>query len=126
MTDADEEPQEDAGLVRPYVIAGGTTVPEDDGRLLLITLVTAAGQPSLPMSASPEKQRLRDLCSGGYLSVAELAGYVQLPLGIVRVLLAEMMDAGHIQPRETPRQAQQVDVKILEEVLHGLRSLAPR
>jgi hypothetical protein len=117
---ADEEPS-GPGLVRPYVIAGDTAVPDDGGGLLLITLVTASdGAP--PSATSPEKRHLWEVCSGGYLSVAETAGYVQLPLGIVKILLADLADSGHLLTREPVLPAQHIDVQVLQEVLHGLRA----
>ncbi len=120
MTNPGEERSADAGLVRAYVITGDTAVP-DDGGLLLITLVTAADQP-LPPSASPEKRRLWDLCSGGYLSVAEIAGHMRLPLGIVKILLSGLAADGHLLTRDAPPPAQHVDTQVLQEVLHGLRT----
>lgn len=32
------------------------------------------------------------MCSGGYLSVAELAGHTQLPLGVLKILLSSLAE----------------------------------
>lgn len=121
MTEHGDEEPLSPGLVRPYVITGDTAVPDDGGGLLLITLVTASdGAP--PSATSPEKRQLWEICSGGYLSVAETAGYMELPLGIVKVLLADLAESGHLLTREPPSPAQHIDTQILQEVLHGLRA----
>ena len=110
-------------LVRPYVITKGRGLP-DDGDLSLITLVTAAaaGQPQRPSRLSPEEQSLLDLCSAGYLSVAEIAGHSHFPLGVVRILLASLMEGGHLTTRPPVARARLADREILEEVLNGLRA----
>ncbi|MDQ0389696.1 hypothetical protein J2S54_006516 [Streptomyces sp. DSM 42143] len=109
-------------LVRPYVITKGRGLPDDE-HLSLITLVTAAeGDPQRPLRLSPEEQSLLDLCSAGYLSVAEIAGHTHFPLGVVRILLASLMEGGHLMTRPPVARARLADKEILEEVLNGLRA----
>jgi hypothetical protein len=109
-------------LVRPYVITKGRGLPDEDD-LSLITLVTAsADQQQRPARLSPEEQSLLDLCSAGYLSVAEIAGHTHFPLGVVRILLASLMEGGHLMTRPPVARARLADREILEEVLNGLRA----
>ncbi|MFE1588365.1 DUF742 domain-containing protein [Streptomyces sp. NPDC059402] len=122
MTGQDGWQSEAPELVRPYVITKGRGLP-DDGDLSLITLVTAsAEQQQRPARLSPEEQSLLDLCSAGYLSVAEIAGHSHFPLGVVRILLASLMEGGHLTTRPPVARARLADREILEEVLHGLRA----
>lgn len=122
MTGQDGWQPEAPELVRPYVITKGRGLP-DDGDLSLITLVTAsAGQSQRPARLSPEEQSLLDLCSAGYLSVAEIAGHTHFPLGVVRILLASLMEGGHLMTRPPVARARLADKEILEEVLNGLRA----
>ncbi|AZM79487.1 DUF742 domain-containing protein [Streptomyces sp. KPB2] len=122
MTGQDGWQPEAPELVRPYVITKGRGLP-DDGDLSLITLVTAsAEQQQRPARLSPEEQSLLDLCSAGYLSVAEIAGHSHFPLGVVRILLASLMEGGHLTTRPPVARARLADREILEEVLHGLRA----
>ncbi|WP_282085747.1 DUF742 domain-containing protein [Streptomyces tendae] len=121
MTGQDGWQPEAPELVRPYVITKGRGLP-DDGDLSLITLVTAADQPQRPSRLSPEEQSLLDLCSAGYLSVAEIAGHTHFPLGVVRILLASLMEGGHLMTRPPVARARLADKEILEEVLNGLRA----
>ncbi|MGW8064042.1 DUF742 domain-containing protein [Streptomyces ziwulingensis] len=121
MTGHDGWEPESAELVRPYVITKGRDLPEEE-QLSLITLVTAAGQTQRPARLSPEEQSLLDLCSAGYLSVAEIAGHTRFPLGVVRILLASLMEGGHLMTRPPVARARLADKEILEEVLNGLRA----
>lgn len=123
MTGHDGWEPEAAALVRPYVITKGRGLPDDE-QLSLITLVTAsAGHTQRPATRlSPEEQNLLDLCSAGYLSVAEIAGHTHYPLGVVRILLASLMEGGHVMTRPPVARAALADREILEEVLNGLRA----
>ncbi|CAM5570252.1 uncharacterized protein DUF742 [Streptomyces sp. BK208] len=122
MTGHDGRQPEAPELVRPYVITKGRGLPDEDD-LSLITLVTAAaGQPQRPARLSPEERSLLDLCSAGYLSVAEIAGHTHFPLGVVRILLASLMEGGHLMTRPPVARARLADREILEEVLNGLRA----
>lgn len=123
MTGHDAREPETPELVRPYVITKGRGLPDEE-EFSLITLVTAAPeQPGQrPARLSPEEQSLLDLCSAGYLSVAEIAGHTGLPLGVVRILLASLTEGGDLITRPPVRRAELADKEILEEVLYGLRA----
>ncbi|GHD23498.1 DUF742 domain-containing protein [Streptomyces galbus] len=122
MTGYDELEPQTPELVRPYVITKGRGLPDED-QLSLITLVTAvADHRQRPTRLSPEEQNLLDLCSAGYLSVAEIAGHTQLPLGVVKILLAALTEGGYLITRPPVQRAPLADRDILEEVLNGLRA----
>lgn len=113
-------PRRDRGLVRPYVVTDGRAHPTRN-TFDLVTLVFAARD--LPLTGfSPEKRRVMDLCRGGALSVAEVAGHLALPVSVTKVLLADLVDSGHVSTRPPIPQAQQPDVQLLQEVLDGLRA----
>ncbi|WP_121750795.1 DUF742 domain-containing protein [Streptomyces sp. E2N166] len=122
MTGRDGWEPEAAELVRPYVITKGRGLPDEDD-LSLITLVTASAEDARrPTRLSPEEQSLLELCSAGYLSVAEIAGHTHFPLGVVRILLASLMEGGYVTTRPPVAPARLADREILEEVLNGLRA----
>ena len=122
MTGSDALEPEAAELVRPYVITKGRGLP-DEAQLSLITLVTAAADhQQRPTRLSPEEQNLLDLCSAGYLSVAEVAGHTKLPLGVVKILLSALTEGGYLITRAPVQRAPLADKQILEEVLNGLRA----
>lgn len=117
----DEMEPEAAPLVRPYVITNGRTLL-DDNEFSLITLVTAADSAPRAGHLDPEKQRVLELCSGGYLAVAEIAGHTELPVGVVKILLSDLTAEGYLHTRAPIPPAKLVDRQILEEVLSGLQA----
>ncbi|MEV4950068.1 DUF742 domain-containing protein [Streptomyces sp. NPDC053755] len=122
MTGFGEPESEAAELVRPYVITKGRGLPDAE-QLTLITLVTAVDDhQQRPTRLSPEEQGLLDLCTAGYLSVAEIAGHTRLPMGVVKILLSSLTEAGYLITRPPVQRASLADKHILEEVLHGLRT----
>jgi Protein of unknown function (DUF742) len=126
MSAGDKWDARDAGpVVRPYALTGGRTEPADGEVLDLIAIVVASGKTAgMTDSAalSPEHRKILSLCQAP-ATVADLASDTALPLGVVRVLLADLIVRGQItvlpnQPiGELPR------AELLREVLHGLRAL---
>ncbi|MDF3298546.1 DUF742 domain-containing protein [Streptomyces tropicalis] len=121
MTAPGEEASVTSDFVRSYVITGGRSLPAADD-LALHTLVTLAPGRTAPLGAGPEVRAIWELCAGGYLSVAEVAGHLELPVGVARLLLTDLFEQGHLLRRAEPPRAQNVDRAILEKVLHGLHS----
>ncbi|MFE4971668.1 DUF742 domain-containing protein [Kitasatospora sp. NPDC056651] len=120
MTAGGEEQRVTGGFIRSYVITGGRELPSAEA-LSLITLVTIGPDQDLPALASPETQAIWQLCSGGYLSVAEVAARLELPVGVVRLLLTDLIREGRLLRRSAPPPAQAPDPRLLEKVLHGLQ-----
>ncbi|GGO48423.1 MULTISPECIES: DUF742 domain-containing protein [Streptomyces] len=114
-------------LVRPYAMTGGRTRPASSGvRFDLIALVSptqGATQPGDDVALGPEHRVLLDLCRAETQSVAELAAGADLPVGVVRVLLGDLLEEGRVQVRRPVPPAQLPDETILREVIDGLRAL---
>ncbi|MFD3499676.1 DUF742 domain-containing protein [Streptomyces sp. NPDC058676] len=113
-------------LVRPYAMTGGRTKPGPTGvRFDLIALVTLdAGAPGFDDTAlGPEHRALIDLCRPETQSVAELAAGADLPVGVVRVLLGDLLELGCVTVSRPVPPAQLPDERILREVIEGLRAL---
>lgn len=117
----DEDVEPVGELVRSYVIANGRVLPTAED-FSVTTLVTATDRASQSRMLSPESRAIVDLCAGGFLSVAEVAGHVRQPLGIVRALLADLAESSLIHTRAPVAMAERTDIEILEDVLHGLRT----
>jgi hypothetical protein len=112
-------------VVRPYALTGGRTDPAGGAVLDLISVVVAAGPPPAAAASrrlNPEHRKLIGLCQEP-MTVADAAADMALPLGVVRVLLADLIQQKLItlQPRRTARP--QTNPDLLREVLNGLRSL---
>lgn len=112
---------ESVDLVRPYVITNGQELPRGD-EFELVTLVTAADGGARRAQLDPERRALVELCCGGYLSVAEIAGHIGLPIGVIRVLLSDLAGNGQIVTRNPVPTAQLTDIQVLQEVLDGLQT----
>ncbi|MFD3869954.1 DUF742 domain-containing protein [Streptomyces sp. NPDC058623] len=114
-------------LVRPYAMTGGRTKPGPHGvRFDLIALVVvdpdASGDADEAL-LGPEHRALLGSCRSETQSVAELAADADLPVGVVRVLLGDLLEAGHVKVSRPVPPAQLPDVRILREVIEGLRAL---
>ncbi|WP_030296775.1 DUF742 domain-containing protein [Streptomyces katrae] len=121
----------DAGpLVRPYALTGGRTKPGPHGvRFDLIALVVMDNEGALGTDAAaesllgPEHRALLGLCRSETQSVAELAADADLPVGVVRVLLGDLLEGGHVKVSRPVPPARLPDERILREVIEGLRAL---
>lgn len=107
-------------LVRPYVITQGRELPSDRD-FSVATLVKATDTALQSRVLAPESRQILQLCSRGFLSVAEIAGQTELPLGIVRVLLSQLREDQLITTRAPIPLAQQADKQLLKDVLNGLK-----
>jgi uncharacterized protein DUF742 len=110
---------EEAGpLVRPYAMTGGRT-RTDQADLDLITLVVASrGRHAETDSMDPEYVSILTLCQSP-TSVAEISATLNLPLGVVKVLLGDLID----QKLVNFRTALSPDNDVLQAVLNGIRRL---
>ncbi len=114
---------EDAGaVVRPYALTRGRTRPAG-GRLDLIALITAArGAPHDATGLGPEHLALLRICQRP-TSVADLASDLDLPVGVVRILLGDLRERALISVHNPVPAARLPDRRILQEVVDGLRRL---
>jgi hypothetical protein len=114
---------EEAGpVVRPYALIRGRTRPSGE-TLDLIAIITAVRgiQPD-PTTLDPEHFAVLRLCRLP-TSVADLAADLDLPLGVVRILLGDLRELALIAVHNPIPPARLPDVQILREVVDGLRRL---
>ncbi|MFE7058630.1 DUF742 domain-containing protein [Streptomyces californicus] len=110
-------------LVRPYAMTGGRTRPRY--QLAIEALVSTTADPSRLQGQLPEHQRICRLCIE-IKSVAEISALLSIPLGVARILVADLAEAGLVaihQPGGDETAGGQPDVTLLERVLSGLRKL---
>lgn len=114
-------------LVRPYAMTGGRTQPGAGGThfdlIALVMLDANAPGPGDDTALGPEHRTLIELCRTETQTVAELAAGADLPMGVVRVLLGDLVEMGCVQVNRPVPPAQLPDEKILREVIDGLRAL---
>jgi Protein of unknown function (DUF742) len=115
------------GLVRPYAVTGGRTRPKLEIALESLVETTIRGRDGAAINGGHgrEHERIAALCSGQLQSLAEIAARMQLPLGVARVLIADMAADGLLAVYEPALldDNDAVGTELLERVLSGLRRL---
>lgn len=99
-------------VVRPYMVTRGRT---DSSDLLVETMVVSRTATS--EAFADESRRLVDECRQP-IAIAELAARVDLPFGIVKVLVADLVRSGHMEAFET---ADPDDAAIVRRIRDAIR-----
>lgn len=114
-------------LVRPYAVTAGRTRPSG-ASIDMVALVSVARNmmggefaAEIMSELGPEHLRLLRFCNSRR-SVADLATELDLPLGVVRILLSDLRERGLVSIFQ-PTTAALHDVRILKEVADALRKL---
>ena len=108
-------------LVRPYAVTGGRTRPRT--QLEIEAMVAAAHYEARDLSVlSPECQAILGFCRD-WRSVAEISAALRMPLGVARILIADMAVEGLVRIHQLDHAQGGPEVNLLERVLSGLRKL---
>ncbi len=122
---AEDEADEETYAVRPYAVTGGRTRTTTNEPIPVETLVQSLGGYD-DISLTPERRKILELTRDQYLSIAELSAHVHLPVGIVRVLVSDLSDAGSVRIHATgslTTNPPATSLSVLESVLNGISSL---
>jgi DNA-directed RNA polymerase specialized sigma24 family protein len=111
----------EAGIVRPYLFTRGRTEPAHP-HLAIETMLrsTSAGRLAAP-TLPAEQRRTVELCQVPQ-SVAEVAARLRIPLGIVRVLVADLYAEGLVDLDEP--QAAAHDIALLRRLIDHIAAIA--
>lgn len=114
---------EGPSLVRPYALVRGRTRTSRSDATPVESIVVTTGLGSAS-SASLERGEILRLCETPQ-SVAEVSALMHLPVGVVRVLVADLEGEGlvHINLPAARHADGSVDRVLLERVLAGLEAL---
>src|SRR5882757_5583516 len=131
MTSESDRWYDDAAgpVVRPYAMTRGRTSNAAETKIDLIALVVTkseAGDTAAlddDHSLSPEHLDIVERCQVQAISVAELAADLDLPVGVVRVLVGDLLAAAHVHIHKPVPPAELPDESLLREVINGLRAL---
>jgi hypothetical protein len=107
--------------VRPYVRTRGRTHARVD---LRVETLVSIPSPRPPFE-DPEHRTISDLCDGPR-SVAEVAALMRVPLGVARILIADMADDGTLTVHPTVdglSEGPGPDRAVMARVLRGLHRL---
>ena len=125
--------RESGPVVRPYAVTGGRTEPADGEVLDLIAVVVATsraggggraatGAGSESSRRTPEHRKILNLAQQP-ATVADIASGTGLPVGVVRVLLADLIMLGAIKVVRQRTAGEMPSDDLLREILNGLRAL---
>jgi hypothetical protein len=109
-------------VVRPYMLTRGRTTSNFGMFALHAPVLALIGPEQLGRSATPEDRKIIELCQTP-TSVAELAARLRAPVGVVRVLVGDLVEARMAQVRQIEDRSEHRDVRLLERLLEGIRGL---
>ena len=125
----DDEESALSQLVRPYTLTRGRTRHAEGAAFDVIAQVAAtdlagtADAEDAEGADDPEHQAILELVRERPLSVAEIAAGTDLPLGVVRILLGDLLEAELIRVSRPVPAALLPHESVLREVIQGLRAL---
>ena len=110
----------DGPVVRPYALTRGRTRPTGEA-IDMLALVSSTDTPVDELILEPEYLAVMRQCRPPK-PVADLASDLNLPLGVVRILLSDMREHGLITIRP-PAKGRLTDPQVLKDVADALRRL---
>lgn len=106
-------------LVRSFALTGGRAHTNNASLELLTYVVATEAAAGLRRLLHPEQQAILDRARTP-ASLAEIASHVDLPIGVVRVLIGDLLERGAVSLIENQSPP---DDDLLKAVIHGLQSL---
>jgi hypothetical protein len=123
MSHDEEWFDEEAGpVVRPYAVTGGRTRPTNRALELVALVTTTPNGRLIAATLEPEQRAIALLC-GRMQSIVEISARLDLPVGVVRVLVGDMLDAGLVTVARPARPSDRPSAALIEKVLDGLPAL---
>lgn len=117
---------DDGGVRIPaYAVVGRQEKQSDLPSVSVEALVKALTQPIPPPTLSCERKQIVALTTNQYLSVAELSAHLQLPIGVVQILVADLivLQCVALATEKKTESANDVTMELLESVLNGISAL---
>ncbi|WP_408066116.1 DUF742 domain-containing protein [[Mycobacterium] zoologicum] len=121
--DIPEQPEIEASLVRPYTLTAGRTHTDVSLPLEAPVQTERRAQPN-QWPVSDPRGRIVELCQVGP-SIAEISARLDLPLGVARVLVGDLVSSGFLRVRPTLTEKSTGDERreLIGRTLRGLRAL---
>jgi hypothetical protein len=112
----------DPALVRPYALTRGRTRSGGADLALEAVVVSTPRGKGAVVDLAHEARAIVELCTQP-TTVIDVAATLQVPLGVARVLVADLAGDGHVAVHHHAHEPRRPDVALLERVLDGIRSL---
>jgi len=122
-----EQPRDEPNWVRPYTLTGGRTDPGMPIPLeaqIVLTDVESPGDVNMDEVRGESREAIVEMCVDRP-SVAEIASRLDLPLGVARVLVADLVISGYLRVSSTLDDQSSVEDRreLIGRTLRGLRKL---
>ncbi|MDR0365337.1 MAG: DUF742 domain-containing protein [Bifidobacteriaceae bacterium] len=127
---------EDVSSVRPFVVTRGRTQGSTDTRLeSILEVATQQWQAEKGKGLSSEEAAIVRQIASTYLTVAEVSAHLKLPVGVVKVLVSDLAEAGVLVVHDTVAGAggggidsagpvsREQTLELLESVLNAISQL---
>ncbi|MEV6344847.1 DUF742 domain-containing protein [Actinoplanes sp. NPDC051851] len=108
----DEDP-----VVRPFMLTGGRTQPVQDGLRIETQLHAVPAALSAPLRF--EARQIVELCQRP-MSIADLSSALVAPLGVVRVIVADLIAEGYMLVEDARGE---LSVALIERIVDRVRAL---
>jgi hypothetical protein len=112
----------DPALVRPYALTRGRTRSGGADLPLEAVVVSTVKGKGAVADLAHESRAIVELCAAP-TTVIDVAATLHVPLGVARVLVADLAADGHVAVHHHAHEPRRPDVALLERVLDGIRSL---
>ncbi|WP_405132881.1 DUF742 domain-containing protein [Nocardia sp. NBC_01388] len=110
------EDEADSQVVRPFMMTAGRTTPLVDG--LRIETLVRASPAALSAPLHFELERVVRLCQRPH-SIAEIGAALRIPIGVARVLVSDLIAAGHV----AVNQSDELSISAIERIRDLVRAL---
>lgn len=108
---------DDDPVVRPFMLTGGRTQPVHDGLRIETQLHAAPAALSAPLRF--EARRIVELCQRP-MSIADLSVALSAPLGVVRVIVADLITEGYVL---VENRSGELPTDVIERIRNLVRAL---
>ncbi|WP_307833826.1 DUF742 domain-containing protein [Actinoplanes derwentensis] len=108
----DEDP-----VIRPFMLTNGRTQPLHDNLRIETLLHAAPAALSAPLRF--ESRRIVELAQSP-MSVADLSVALRAPLGVVRVIVADLITQGYLSVQDQP---EELSTSLIERIRDRVRAL---
>lgn len=104
-------------MVRPFMLTGGRTQPVHDGLRIETQLRAVPAALSAPLRF--ESRRIVEMCQVP-MSIADLSAALGAPMGVVRVIVADLIAEGYVLVGDVPGE---LPTALIERIRDRVRAL---
>lgn len=116
-----QEHEQTGRLIRPYSLTRGRTRPSRSDFAMTSHVVAVPSMDTAPR-LEPESRAILTHCAQP-ASVAEISAACGLPLGVLRILLADLLDQGLVMVHTESLRSGRSRTELLRSIIDGIREL---